>query len=58
MQKKLARYLQGQSHSKGLYKQNITFSTLSPKLQVRLKPNLVTWYSIIGWSALWKQWST
>ena len=38
---KLVHYLQCQAHSKGLNKQNITISTISSKLAVRLQPNWV-----------------
>ena len=50
--------LQGQSHSAGSYNQNMTISTSSFKLLVRLQPNLVWWYCIIGQSVLWKNWIT
>ena len=34
---KQMRYLQGQGHSKGIYNKNITVSTISSKLLVRLQ---------------------
>ena len=38
---KLVHHLQCQGHSKGLYNQNMTIFTVSPKLLVRLQPDLV-----------------
>ena len=38
---KLVRCLQCQGHSEGLYNQNITISTISSKLLVRLQSNLI-----------------
>ena len=53
-EQKLVHYLQRQGHSKGLYNQNITLSTLSSKFQVRLKLNLVDSNSILSQSVMWK----
>ena len=39
--KKLVHYRQSQGHSEGLYNQNMTISTMSSKLLVRLQPNSV-----------------
>ena len=38
---KLVHRLQCQGHSKGLFNQNMTISTVSSKMAVRLQPNLV-----------------
>ena len=38
---KLVHNRQCQGHSEGLYNQNMTISTISSKLLVRLQPNLV-----------------
>ena len=51
---KLVHYLQCQGNSKGLYKQNMTISTISSKLQICLQPNLVLDYKIRSWSVLCK----
>ena len=54
MQKKLVHYLQSPGHSRGLFNQNVTISTISSTLPVRLQPNLIRWYNIVSWSVLWK----
>ena len=54
----LDHYLQCQSHSEGLNKQNMTISTISCKLLVHLHPNLAWKYCIKSWSVLWKNWIT
>ena len=46
--------LSGQGHSDGLYNKNMTVSTISSKLLIRLQPNLVCWYSTISQSILLK----
>ena len=51
---KLVHCDQCQGHSEGLYNQNMTISVVSSKLQVGLQPNLVSQYSIMSWSVLWK----
>ena len=51
---KLIYYLQCQGHSKDLYNQNMTISTIYPKLLVRLQPNFVLEDIIISWSVLCK----
>ena len=51
---KLVHFVQCQGHSEGLYNQNMTISVVSSKLQVGLQPNLVSQYSIMSWSVLWK----
>ena len=38
-EKKLVPYRQCQGHNEGLYNQNMTISTMSSKLLVRLQPN-------------------
>ena len=47
-------FLQGQGHIEGLYNQYMTIFTISSKLLVRLQSNLVSYYSIISHSVLWK----
>ena len=41
---KLVHYLQYQGHSEGLYNQDMTISTISAKLLIRLQTKLVSWY--------------
>ena len=45
---KLICYLEGQGHSKVVYNQNITFTTISSKLLIRLQPDLVCWFITIS----------
>ena len=40
-EKKMVHYRQCQGHSEGLYNQNMTISTISSKLLVRLQSDLV-----------------
>ena len=56
--KKLVPYRQCQGHNEGLYNQNMTISTMSSKLLVRLQPNSVCQYNIISQSVLRKNWIT
>ena len=56
--KQLVPYRQCQGHSEGLYNQNMTISTTSSKLLVRLQPNSVWEYNIISRSVLRKNWIT
>ena len=57
-QKKTGSLLQCQGHREGLYNQNVTISTISSKLLVRLQPNLVWYYSTYARVSFGKNWIT
>ena len=52
---KLVCCIQSQGHSKGLYNQSMTVSTILSELLTLLQPNLVLWYILICWSVVLKK---
>ena len=54
MQKRPVCCIHCQGHSKGLYDQNMTASTVSSELLICLLPILVWWYIIISQNVLWR----